>query len=492
MASLSLGYQKVQAECGEQPLLLLSDIDGTILDMRHMICGVLQSYDRLHETSFFERLRPEDIDVHENEVEVLLTALKIPAASQTEILDHFREQRWSEKVITEGHQPFQGVLEMIRWFQLQPNTDVGLVTGRPESVRDSTLRSLNILGKLHRVEFSSDMLYMSTTGWGKGQVKVAGLRHFRDRGYFVFAFVDNEPENLKDLAKEESAPLLLHANTIFETGRGRLPRGTVRGNEYRVDELIRSPKILPRGVQMVWHGVNDEANLRQFLASNVQWAEVDARLAPSQDKVVLRHDSVERNPITDDEELSTLRSVLEAIKQHDRAVKLDMKGGMALLEMTLRLVDRLEFADDKLWFNSSIQDLRKEGFETLARERPGTIIQCPVDFLAPLIVAAPNKAHDVLEEFRNWGINRFSVSWQHDDRDGTDKRELFDRLELWGYDVNLYGVSDLESFLHAVLLLPRSVTADYNFPKWQFYGRGAGQDGATVEYKMDKKSKNRK
>jgi hypothetical protein len=37
---------------------------------------------------------------------------------------------------------------------------------------------------------------------------------------------------------------------------------------------------------LVWHGVNNPANLRQFLASEVHWAEVDARLDPIGDRVI--------------------------------------------------------------------------------------------------------------------------------------------------------------------------------------------------------------
>ena len=31
---------------------------------------------------------------------------------------------------------------------------------------------------------------------------------------------------------------------------------------------------------------------------------------------------------------------------------------------------------------------------------------------------------------------------------------------------------DLEAFLEAALLLPASVTADFNFPEWNYDGRG--------------------
>ena len=68
MKALAAGYEAARAECGDQPLILLSDIDGTILDMRYMMRSVLQSFDREHQTQHFARLRVEEITVHENQV----------------------------------------------------------------------------------------------------------------------------------------------------------------------------------------------------------------------------------------------------------------------------------------------------------------------------------------------------------------------------------------------------------------------------------------
>ena len=98
------------------------------------------------------------------------------------------------------------------------------------------------------------------------------------------------------------------------------------------------------------------------------------------------------------------------------------------------------------------------------------------------------KAHEVLDTLRDWCINRFSLSWQPSDLKGADQREVFDRLDHWGYDINIYNVDDLEAFLHAVLLLPRSVTADYNFPQWHHYGRGSGRGGEEIDYSMRRRA----
>jgi len=85
-------------------------------------------------------------------------------------------------------------------------------------------------------------------------------------------------------------------------------------------------------------------------------------------------------------------------------------------------------------------------------------------------LAAPKRARAVLHMLARWGISRFSVAW-----DRESARSLVRQLQEWGYEVNLYAVPDHESFLQAMLLTPRSLTADFNFPEWNYYGRGSGE-----------------
>jgi hypothetical protein len=76
-------------------------------------------------------------------------------------------------------------------------------------------------------------------------------------------------------------------------------------------------------------------------------------------------------------------------------------------------------------------------------------------------------------------VNRLSLDWRT-----PAIRELMNRLEERGWKVNVYGVPDLEAFLEASLLLPRSVTADFNFPDWHYFGRGAGQHRGYHRYRL--------
>lgn len=489
MAELASHYEKTRQLNPQHRLMILFDIDGTILDMRYMVLHVLQAFDKSQGTHFFRRLKFSDITVHENQVERLLAIFQIPPKKQREILDWYNQHRWSSKFVLHSHQPFSAVLEVVRWFQLQPNTFVGLNSGRPEQLRSDTLRSLNELGEEFKVQFTDDLLYMNPQGWEKDveNSKVAGVRHFQEAGYRIFAFVDNEPDNLNAIAKidPDKEILLLHANTIFESKRTRLSPRIVKGKTYDLTELIPE-KALPQHIQFVWHGVNDEANMRQFLASDIAWAECDVRMDPLGDKLILRHDSFTEAPLEEDEEWLDFEYLLGRLLKAGKSIKMDLKAGGILVDKVVDCFASQSLDDAQLWFNGNVERLQKEGFRKLATAHPRAVLQCPVDFLAPLICSAPEKAKEILDMFTAWGINRFSISWQT-----QNMCAFFDQMDKWGYEVNIYNVPDLESFLEAVLLMPRSITSDFNFPKWHYYGTGSGEGGDYFGYSVRKRRRRR-
>ncbi len=194
MAELTYHYEKTRRRYPQDRLMILFDIDGTILDMRYMVFHVLKAFDKKHDTHFFRKLNVSDITVHENQVDSFLAELRIPSEEQREIIKWYNQHRWSSEYILQSHHPFSGVLEVIRWFQLQPNTFVGLNTGRPESILSDTLRSLNKLGKEYKVQFSDELLRMNPGGWEQEveTSKVAGVRYFQKKGCQIFDLVDNE------------------------------------------------------------------------------------------------------------------------------------------------------------------------------------------------------------------------------------------------------------------------------------------------------------
>ena len=123
-------YQQARSDYPKDKLLILFDIDGTVLDMRQMILHLLKSYDRANDSQFTLGLNLEDIQVHENDITPLLNRMDMTPAQKADLLQWFNQVAWSPLAVRVAHQPFQGVLEIIRWFQLQPNTFVGLNSGR--------------------------------------------------------------------------------------------------------------------------------------------------------------------------------------------------------------------------------------------------------------------------------------------------------------------------------------------------------------------------
>jgi hypothetical protein len=82
---------------------------------------------------------------------------------------------------------------------------------------------------------------------------------------------------------------------------------------------------------------------------------------------------------------------------------------------------------------------------------------------------APEAGAAILDLLRRWGVSRLSLRWE------PSTRVVLDIVEARGWKVNIYGVPDLKAFLDASLMLPASVTADFNFPEWRYHGTGSGQ-----------------
>ena len=324
MRSLSEHYARVRSLHPDEDLCVVFDIDGTILDMRHLVVRVLLAYDGRHGTDHFRGLVADDITHHEDDVDRLLASLAVPSAARRDVAMFARTHLWDREAILASSRPFEGVFGVIRWFQLQPRTHIALNTGRSHRLRDQTLASLNTIGAAYRVRFDQDMLFTADPGADVPASKVTALGQLRDRAFRVVAVVDNEPENLRAMAMNDPAGqiLYLHADTIFRSRRIH-PDPLVSGRAYHLREFVPE-RSLPGRIELVWHGVNDGANLAQFLASDVRWAEVDVRRDPV-GRLVLRHDGYEESPWSREEETPFAHDVVRRIAAAARSVKLDIK-----------------------------------------------------------------------------------------------------------------------------------------------------------------------
>lgn len=468
MRTLAEHVDRMRSTYPDDELAIVFDIDGTIVDARHLVMHVLLSYDRVHDTNLFHGITMSDVVDHEAHVDEILSRFALSDAVLEDVRAWYLEHVRDPEAVAASHRPYQGVLGVIRWFQLQAHTHVALNTGRAESMRSLTLDSLNALAALHRVSFDPELLFMNRSG-AEGDVssaKVEALEQLRNAGFRVVAAVDNEPEMLRAMSEADVTGeiLFLHADTIFASRRQPTP-SIVSGSTFGLAGLVDEAEV-GRRVTLVWHGVNDEHNLQQFLSSEISWAEVDVRSDPI-GRLVLRHDSFVESPWARDEPVLPLRVCLEALRRTGRSVKLDLKDGGEVVDEVLDLVSGFGFSDEELWFNATVQTLGPNGFARLRSMRPRAIRQAPIDFLVPLLLAAPDIAQPTFDAMRDWGITRVSLDWRT-----LGARDVIDLIEGLGWPVNLYGVPDLEAFLEAALLLPASVTADFNFPEWNYDGRG--------------------
>ena len=461
MRRLASHYQQMRSAFPDDQLIVLFDVDGTIVDLRHMVLRLLREYDQKHLTSYFPEIGLRDIDVSENQIDALLEGMPhLSDDVKADVISWYRKRYWDSDVMLESHRPYAGVMEVMRWFQIQPGTSVGINTARTERLRADTLRSLNALGSEFKVYFRDDLVYMSPYTWEKKIecAKCEGIRYFQNKGYRVVAFIDNEPANLEAVADMEDAGdvLLLHADTLFETARSRLPRTTVSGDKYDIAELA-SPEDLPRHVQFVWHGVNDRDSLSRFIGSDVQWCEAAVRTNPATGRLVLNLDPIDEALPGDPMELGEL---LSFCYDAGRSVKLDIMENGPTLGKLMKEIKSRGGNFPQLWFSATVDVLGEDGFRKLRNEFPDAVIQCPVDFMAPLVLAMPEEAQRILSSVTEWGISRVSINWKN-----LLRRQVLDALESWGYEINIYNIPDLESFLKAALLLPTSLTSDFSFEK---------------------------
>ncbi len=463
MTALARHYAQARAQHPDDSLLLLFDIDGTILDSRYSLLYLFQTYDLEHGTRYFRNFTLADVEMHERDVGDYVSRRAILPHEQARIVEWFRNHRWSRGAVLESHRPYQGVLEVIRWFQLQPSTFIGLNTGRPESAREETLRSLNELGKEWRVAFDNALLFMNPDD-GKtctAAAKVLGVRRFQNAGYRVITMIDNEPSNLEAIEAIDPAGdiLLLHADTIFHSKRDVLPDRAVPGVDYSLRTLLARDQFelqLPRHIEFVWHGLSDRKMVDRFSRSAVRWGECNVRLDRLSRRLVVRSSSLADLPIRADEEILLLDDLLTRFSPTAKGLKLDLKMGGELLDLVLSRIDEHRFPHQQLWFHGRLERLEPSGFRRLSRALPGAIIQCPLDFLTPLVVAAPDIARGILDRITSWGVTRVSVSWQ------TPRiRRMIEQLDAWGFAIHIHGAPDLEAFLQAALLLPHSISARF-------------------------------
>jgi len=365
--------------------------------------------------------------------------------------------------------PAPFAVEFMRWLQLEEKVHIGIHATRPSFLRKEISQWFRMFGRPFSLELPEDMIYMRKDEKDAIRHKLAGLRYFQERNFRIVAVVDDNLLVLRELRKllPGGDVLLIHRPSPF--AEGMLPAGIVPGDGYDLGQFVQ-PGNLPRSVQYVWHGVNDARNLSHFLESGIEWMECDIRFDPEGKDLILRHDAFHETPVQPGERWLTLEDVLDSVREAGKKLKLDFKEGGRLILQALEQVKRFAIEPEQLWMNGYLEHLGRRGLLEIRKIFPETILQVPVDILKGTFRVSPETARRILDTYASWGINRFSLSWRT-----ADRSRIFRCLKSWGYEINFYNIPDLRAFLVAVLLEPRSITADFNFPEWGLYGRGSGE-----------------
>jgi hypothetical protein len=463
MTRLARHYRAAMLRFPDSRQLILFDIDGTIVDSRESVLALLRAYDRAHATAYFTDLAVDAITVTEDHLGALLAATGVPVALHETIQAWCSNRRWSAEAALASHRPYTGVLEVIRWFQLQPRTYVGLNTARDEALRETTLHSLNAIGREFKVHFSSDLLHMNPGGWQEEiqRSKAAAIDDFEKRGYHVFAMIDNEPENLRAVAREhpEETLLLLHADTIFRSRRTKLPPEAVSGTGYRLADIVRSRRDLPSHITFVWHGVNEPGSLRQFLASGIAWGEVDIRSGPN-GEIVCGRESHGAGTLS-------FADALSAVSGAGRNLRIELREKGSLSTRCIDALQEAGWKGNNLWFHCDPEVTGPRAIGALVDAFPTALLQVPGDAVARAIAEGEEHACGAVAAARALGAGRLSFTYKT-----PHLAETLDFLDRCGMTADIRRETKLDDFLRSVLLMPASVASDFRFPPgWDFSGK---------------------
>ena len=86
MTCLIQHYKRMRSRWPIDRLLVVFDIDGTILDTRYVVLDLLKSYDLVHGTNVFRNLGLVDITTHEDQVTGILSGTGVPTSEATDIV----------------------------------------------------------------------------------------------------------------------------------------------------------------------------------------------------------------------------------------------------------------------------------------------------------------------------------------------------------------------------------------------------------------------
>lgn len=461
MITLSEHYKMMRKKYPDSKLMIVFDIDDTIVNIKIPLHYILQKYDNDNETTYFKGMGLEDVTFEEWHIEDWLPEKVDESDERVKVVEYVRENLWKENTIMMSHKPFKGVLEIIRYFQIQDKVEVGLNTGRSEELREVTLKSLNLLGQEFRVSFPSEKLFMNPLPNEKEKdvtsYKSKGIQKFQEEGYKVIAFIDNEPANLKAVEEmNDEEILLLHADTMFGSSKKLMPKRSISGEFYDFTNVVEMEPV-SKHISFVWNGVNLQSIFDDYKKSNVHWAEIDIRRHPISEKIVLKHSRFDA-PKYQDRDYITLEEMLHQLVPMKRGIKIVLKEDKGLLDEVIEILKKFELSAESVWFDFVFEVFDDFVIKRINKNFPNCMISTRVDFLVPLIHNFDHWVFEILENMFTMGIKQFSISYD------TYNKELFlSKMDEWDFDVNIRDVFTFKGLLRAILSQPKSIISTFNF-----------------------------
>jgi hypothetical protein len=92
MPTLARHVSRLRSAHPADRLLVVFEIDGPILDQRHIVRRRLVDYDRVHETDHFDGVEVADVDTDAGNLEPFLIRRGLAATVRRDVLDWYREQ----------------------------------------------------------------------------------------------------------------------------------------------------------------------------------------------------------------------------------------------------------------------------------------------------------------------------------------------------------------------------------------------------------------
>ena len=131
MQTLAEYYASVRAHYPEDELLIVLDLDGGLIDGRARQRHALQAFDREHGTGWFWDVEPGELGERGCDLEQCLHARGLDAQQRAWVTLWYRRWSQSAEAAAAAGPPRRGIMDVLRWFQLQPRTEIAINSPRP-------------------------------------------------------------------------------------------------------------------------------------------------------------------------------------------------------------------------------------------------------------------------------------------------------------------------------------------------------------------------